>query len=92
MTMSSTSFTGGGGVIETTSSSSLSTNTTGPANPISTLEKQYAFPLGQRLVLGVQANAACCLEGGVEGILKQLKNNGGHSTFKYSTATRSDGE
>jgi hypothetical protein len=41
------------------------------------LEKQYAFPLGQRLVLGVQANAACCLEGGVEGILKQLKGKAG---------------
>ncbi|KAG7367553.1 hypothetical protein IV203_030224 [Nitzschia inconspicua] len=48
-------------------------NNASVANPISTLEKQYAFPLGQRLVLGVQVNAACCLEGGVETILKQLK-------------------
>lgn len=59
------------GSIETISSNSFSNTAAG--NPISTLEKQYAFPLGQRLVLGVQANAACCLEGGIETILKRLK-------------------
>jgi hypothetical protein len=61
--------------IEIVSSSSFSSSSVG--NPISTLEKQYAFPLGQRLVIGVQANAACCLEGGVETILKQLKGRQG---------------
>jgi hypothetical protein len=55
--------------VSTTSSSSLNSY-----SPISTLERQYAPPLGQRLVIGVQANAACCLAGGVEAILK-LKGN-----------------
>lgn len=59
--------------IPTTSSSSLNSS----YSPISTLERQYAGPLGQRLILGVQANAACCLEGGVESILKQLRQQGG---------------
>lgn len=57
------------GQIPTTSSSSLNSY-----SAISNLERQYASPLGQRLILGVQVNAACCLEGGVEAILK-LKNN-----------------
>ncbi len=51
--------------ILTTSSSSLNS-----FSPISSLERQYVGPLGQRLILGVQANAACCLQGGVETILK----------------------
>jgi hypothetical protein len=55
--------------IQTTSSSSLNSY-----SPIATLERQYAGPLGQRLIIGVQANAACFLEGGVESILK-LKGN-----------------
>mmetsp|Transcript_44721 Transcript_44721/g.108447 ORF Transcript_44721/g.108447 Transcript_44721/m.108447 type:complete len:1316 (-) Transcript_44721:94-4041(-) len=53
-------------VLETTSAASFQT-----LSPISTLQEQYEGPLGQRLVLGIQANAAaCCLEGGLVGILK----------------------
>ena len=51
--------------VETTSSSSLNS-----FSSISNLERQYASPLGQRLLIGLQVNAACCLEGGVEAILK----------------------
>ena len=57
------------GSIPTTSSSSLASY-----SAISTLERQHAAPLGQRLMLFVQANAACCLEGGVESILKLHKH------------------
>lgn len=64
ITGSSTKSLGGGNSgsgIETVSSSSfnLSSNAAGGGNPISSLENQYAFPLGQRLILGVQVNAAC---------------------------------
>jgi hypothetical protein len=53
------------GFVETTSSASLN-----DFSPISTLERQGAAPLGQRLIIGLQANSACWLEGGVESILK----------------------
>jgi hypothetical protein len=59
------------GSIPTTSSSSLA-----QYSSISTLERQHAPPLGQRLMLFVEANAACCLEGGVESILKLKHGNG----------------
>eukprot|EP00980_Cylindrotheca_fusiformis_P017657 scaffold5529_cov117-Cylindrotheca_fusiformis.AAC.34 len=62
------------GVVETTSSASLN-----DFSPISTLERQGAGPLGQRLVIGLQANASCWLEGGVESILK-LKRGDNLST------------
>lgn len=51
--------------IETTSSASLNA-----FSSISDLKRQYEAPLGQRLLIGVQANGACWLEGGVESILK----------------------
>ena len=64
-----------GGHIVTTSSASLNA-----FSPISNLERQYEGPLGQRVILGVQVNAACCLEGGVEAILKLKGTNGPLST------------
>lgn len=42
-------------------------------SPISTMERQYDVPLGQRLLLFVRTNANCCLQGGVETILKLQK-------------------
>mmetsp|Transcript_100735 Transcript_100735/g.197699 ORF Transcript_100735/g.197699 Transcript_100735/m.197699 type:complete len:1133 (-) Transcript_100735:708-4106(-) len=56
--------------IMTTSSSSLNSY-----SAVSTLERQCLGPLGQRLIVGVQANAACCLEGGVEAIIKLRGNS-----------------
>jgi hypothetical protein len=53
------------GSIESTSSAHLNAY-----SPISTLERQADAPLGQRLIIGLQANSHCCLEGGVESILK----------------------
>lgn len=44
-------------------------------SPISTLEQQYAEPVGQRLLLFLKANANCCLAGGVETYLKLQKGN-----------------
>ncbi|KAL3921233.1 MAG: hypothetical protein SGILL_002853, partial [Bacillariaceae sp.] len=64
-----------------TVSSSVFNSASSAANPISTLERQYAFPLGQRLVMGIQANAACCLEGGVEAILKQFNARNGTASL-----------
>lgn len=70
-----------GGHIVTTSSASLNV-----FSPISNLERQYAGPLGQRLIIGVQANAACCLEGGVEAILKLKGGSGPLSTETVSAS------
>lgn len=67
--------------IQTTSSSSLNA-----ISPISTLEDQYMPPLGQRILIAVQANAACCLEGGVESILRMK----GKGTNLSSEATAGD--
>ena len=39
-------------------------------NPISSLERQYAAPVGSRLLLFIKANPNCCLPGGVEALLK----------------------
>jgi hypothetical protein len=68
--MSAHSINGNGGSsnnagsgVATTSSSSLNSY-----SPISSLERQYN--MGQRIMLFVNANAQCCLEGGVESILK----------------------
>lgn len=66
--------------IMTTSSSSLHRY-----SAVSTLERQYVGPLGQRLILGVQANAACCLEGGVEAILK-LRGNSSEVSSETASA------
>lgn len=52
---SSGSFSGAGAVVETTSGSQLN-NT---KQSISNLEKQYAAPLGQRLMMGIQIDAKC---------------------------------
>lgn len=65
--------------VETASSASLNTY-----SPISTLERQNAAPLGQRLILAIQANAACWLEGGVESILK-LKGTQGNLSSEVAT-------
>eukprot|EP00934_Nitzschia_sp_Nitz4_P003472 Nitzschia sp. Nitz4//scaffold6_size259037//75745//79502//NITZ4_001058-RA/size259037-processed-gene-0.254-mRNA-1//-1//CDS//3329556845//3462//frame0 len=59
------------GSIPTTSSNSLNSY-----SPIATLERQYQAPVGQRLVIGVQANSCCALDGGVESILR-LRGNAG---------------
>jgi hypothetical protein len=66
-------MTGGGGssssaVVETTSGSQLNDLKLS----ISNLEKQYAAPLGQRLVMGVQISASC-LEGGVDAVSKRAR-------------------
>lgn len=74
---------GGPGQLETTSNASLNS-----LSPISTLEKQSSPPLGQRLILGIQVNAACCLEGGVEAILK-LK--GAELTYSHGNSVNTGG-
>ncbi|CAB9500185.1 II inositol 3,4-bisphosphate 4-phosphatase [Seminavis robusta] len=43
---------------------------------IATLDRQYSAPVGQRLLLFVQTNANCGLQGGVETILKLQKTKG----------------
>ena len=53
------------GSVATTSSSSLNSY-----SPISTLEHQYDRPVGERMLIFVGTNPQCCLEGGVESILK----------------------
>jgi len=59
---------------------------------ISNLEKQYAAPLGQRLVMGIQIDAKC-LEGGVEAVSKRARqekqmqlqmSNGGGSNASFA--------
>ena len=40
------------------------------------LDRQYQAPIGQRLMIFVRANANCCLQGGVETILKLQKSKG----------------
>ena len=56
-------------------------------SPISTLERQYAPPVGQRLYIFVQANANACLLGGVESVLKmrQSKNHSSNSSNHASS-------
>jgi len=79
---------GGGGAIgalATSTSSSVATATGGSAggapsqssqySPISTLERQYAVPVGRRLTVIVRANPACIVEGGVEAVLKKSGRN-----------------
>ncbi len=56
------------GTVETTSGSQLNDR----KQSISNLEKQYAAPLGQRLVMGIQIDAKC-LEGGVEAVSKRAR-------------------
>jgi hypothetical protein len=67
---SSMNMTGGGSssAVETTSGSQLNDMKLS----ISNLEKQYAAPLGQRLVMGVQISASC-LEGGVDAVSKRAR-------------------
>lgn len=66
-----------------------STSSTGvnSFSPISTLERQGLQPWGQRLVVAVQANSACCVEGGVESILR-LKQGDTLSTQSASPASK----
>mmetsp|Transcript_7952 Transcript_7952/g.9073 ORF Transcript_7952/g.9073 Transcript_7952/m.9073 type:complete len:1253 (-) Transcript_7952:248-4006(-) len=59
---------GGSGSVETTSGSQLNDLQLS----ISTLEKQYAAPLGQRLVMGIQIDAKC-LEGGFDAVSKRAR-------------------
>jgi len=54
--------------VETTSGSQLNDT----RRCISNLEKQYAVPLGQRLVMGIQIDAKC-LEGGLEAVSKRAR-------------------
>ena len=63
-------MTGGGSssAVETTSGSQLND----AKLSISNLEKQFAAPLGQRLVMGVQISASC-LEGGVDAVSKRAR-------------------
>lgn len=43
-------------------------------SPISTLEDQYVEPIGQRVCLFIRTNEKCCLNGGVEVLLKKMKS------------------
>jgi len=65
---SSLSSSMGGGLVETTPGSLLNDR----KQSISNLEKQFAAPLGQRLVVGIQIDAKC-LEGGVEAVSKRAR-------------------
>ena len=47
---------------------------------IATLERQYWPPVGQRMLLFVQTNANCGLQGGVETILKLQKSESSHNS------------
>jgi hypothetical protein len=44
-------------------------------DPIWNLKKQYALPLGKRIVLIIKLNNACIIPGGVDTLLKQSSNN-----------------
>ena len=77
---STTSMNNAGGSVATTSSSSLTSY-----SPISTLERQYN--MGQRLMVFVSANAACCLEGGVESIIKLKGDQTGSLLSSDTVAT-----
>ena len=75
-------------LVETTPGSQLNDT----KQSISNLEKQYAAPLGQRLVMGIQIDAKC-LEGGVEAVSKRARQekqmqlqmlNGGNSNSVYA--------
>jgi hypothetical protein len=57
-------------------------------SPISTLERQYAPPVGQRLYIFVQANANACLLGGVESVLK-IRQQSNHNSNSTSIASLS---
>lgn len=83
--MSTATATPAGGRVVTASSSSFNA-----FSPISTLERQYEGPLGQRLILGVEVNAACCLEGGVESILRLKGSTGPLSSETAATTANFD--
>jgi len=48
-------------------------------NPISSLERQYAAPIGSRMFLFIKANPNCCFPGGVEALLKMSQKITGAS-------------
>jgi hypothetical protein len=57
-------------------------------SPISTLDRQYAEPVGKRMFLFIRTNPNVYLAGGVEAILKSSS----HPTPKLSTATATEVE
>eukprot|EP00557_Chaetoceros_sp_GSL56_P012218 CAMPEP_0176484674 /NCGR_PEP_ID=MMETSP0200_2-20121128/4582_1 /TAXON_ID=947934 /ORGANISM="Chaetoceros sp., Strain GSL56" /LENGTH=1308 /DNA_ID=CAMNT_0017881167 /DNA_START=165 /DNA_END=4091 /DNA_ORIENTATION=+ len=61
-------------------SSSINPNT---HDPIWTLKKQYAPPLGKRIVLVIKLNDACIIPGGVDTLLKRDHNH----KITYSTSS-----
>ena len=56
-------------------------------SPISTLERQYAQPVGRRLTIIVSANSACLVRGGVEAVLKAGTCRGASSSSSAAAAT-----
>ena len=80
--------------MSSTASSIVSTATGGPSagapsqssqySPISTLERQYVAPVGRRLTVVVRANPACVVEGGVEAVLKSVRNSGNAAAMSSS--------